>query len=299
MGVINEDEQPTAGMFADAYQALNSLIKEWEALGIHIWTEQEAILFTQLGQSRYLLGGTTADHTTDAYGYVLMQLTASSAAGSHTITVDSIVGVLNGMTIGVTLDSGVVQWTTVNGAPSGSTVTITAALAGASSTGSFAFAYVTGSEIQRPLKIPAARRLAYQGVLETPLIEFSRREYMDLPIKNNPGVPTAFFYNPARDQGEIFIWPTPNAAAQSAIRFTWYRSIQDIVTVANTIDFPQEWINALTWNLAVEMAADYSLPPQRLQWLKMTAEEKLELVRGWDREAQPIYFQMNYDQMRR
>ena len=60
-------------MTADATLALNSMIKEWAASGIHIWTTQEAILFLQQDQYRYLLGtGTSpspATHCCDAFSY--------------------------------------------------------------------------------------------------------------------------------------------------------------------------------------------------------------------------------------
>src|ERR1700674_3280724 len=63
IGAIAEDETPTAGMYQTAAFAFNAMIKEWMANGIHVWTEEEAILFFQLGQNRYLLGGTGAGGT--------------------------------------------------------------------------------------------------------------------------------------------------------------------------------------------------------------------------------------------
>jgi hypothetical protein len=138
----------------------------------------------------------------------------------------------------------------------------------------------------------------YNGLLETPMNCFSRKEYMNLPNKTNSGTPTAFFYTPQLSSGELYVWPAPVNSTYGC-RFTWYRPIEDFTTVANTSDFPQEWINALTWNLAVELAPDFSVPPARFQILKAQAMEKLELVQGWDREPENIYFTMGYDETQR
>src|SRR5438105_8135881 len=96
LGVINEDETPTAGQFADCMTALNSMTKEWEATGIHIWTEQEGILFLQQYQRRYLIGGTTPDHACDANSWVYSQLQASYAAGATVLNLGTTAGISNG-----------------------------------------------------------------------------------------------------------------------------------------------------------------------------------------------------------
>ena len=57
-------------------------------------------------------------------------LTANGSGGATTLTVNSITGLASGDVIGVKLDTGLYHFTTINGAPSGSTVTLTAALPG-------------------------------------------------------------------------------------------------------------------------------------------------------------------------
>jgi hypothetical protein len=55
-------------------------------------------------------------------------LGGAEAAAQTDLTVAAITGVASGDIIGILLDDGTTHWTTVNGAPSGSTITITAAL---------------------------------------------------------------------------------------------------------------------------------------------------------------------------
>jgi hypothetical protein len=173
---------------------------------------------------------------------------------------------------------------------------LSSALPSSAGAGNFTFDYTTN--IVRPLRIPAARRLPWQGLNETPLGRtpgqmLSRQEYMDLPNKNTLGIPTSAFYNPARTQGELFVWPAPQDA-NSAIRFTWYRPIENFNTVDDIPDFPDEWTNFLGWDLASELGPDYSVPEARQARIATMAAQKLEMCEGWDREPQSIFFGRAY-----
>lgn len=313
LGVIAEDETPTAGQYNDALFAGNALIKEWMALGIHVWTEEEAILFFQAGQQRYLLGGTGAggtgpDNCCDAYSWVPMQVANPVSGGATTVTVTNTVApngvaVTSGDNFGVVLDSGVAFWTTVNGAPVNNVVTLTNAIPAGqtASPQNNAFDYTT--KIVRPLKIPRASQIYYQGGQSagprlTPMTVLSRQEYMDLPNPLDPGISTQFFYSPQLVSGVFYAWPNPQNANFGA-RFTWYRPLQDLTTPANTADLPQEWLNGLMWNIAQEMAPEFDVPPPRWQMIQQMAASKLDLIQSYDREPEPIYFGMDYDQAQR
>lgn len=302
IGVIAEDETPTAGMYLDAIFAANGLIKEWMAQGIHVWTEEEAILFFQKAQRRYLLGGTNTDNCCDANSYVQMQLTQPASAGDVTLTVDSSVGVSNGQYYGVVLDSGFAFWSTVAAVPNATQVTMAAPIPvdNSASVQNFAFAYTT--KIVRPLQVPRSRQIYYQssqgGNRLTPMTVLSRKEYMDLPNPDDPGISTQFFYTPQLVSGEYYAWPSPQNANFGA-RFTWYRPLQDFLTPANTADVPQEWVNALRWNIGKEMGPSFSIPEETWNRVLKMAEEKLDLVRSYDRETEPILFGMSYDEAAR
>lgn len=307
IGALAEDETPTAGMSQDATLAFNSMLKEWATSGIHIWTTQEAVLFLQKGQSRYLLGtGTSpspATHCCDAFSYSVSQIASSAAAGAATVTLDDVIGFTNGNNIGVVLDDGTTQWTTINGAPSGDVVTLAAALTGSASVNNFVFTYAQSATIQSPLRVPAARRIAWQGLIETPMMPLSRKEYMDYPNKINPGTPTQYFYAPELlngvPQGQFYVYLNPQDS-QSGARFTYMRPLQDVTTTpTQTGDFPIEWVNACIWNLAVEMGPEFDLPPPRWAIVQSMAAAKLELVQGWDREPEAIQFGFDADQTAR
>ena len=312
IGAIAEDETPTSGMYNDALFAGNALIKEWMALGIHVWTEEEAILFFQQGQPQYLLGGigtggSGPDNCCDASAYVLMQVASPVSGGDTTVTVNTTtatngVVVASGNYFGVVLDTGTAFWTTVNGAPSGNVITITNPIpSGASASAqNNAFAYAT--KIVRPLKAPSGRRIYYQGSqngpILTPMTVLSRKEYMDLPQPFTPGISTQFFYSPQLVSGQLYVWPNPQDA-NSGARLTWYRPLMDLTTPANTVDLPQEWLNGLMWNVALEMAPEFDVPPNRWDMIAKMAAIKLDLIQSYDRESEPIEFGMSYDEAQR
>jgi hypothetical protein len=66
---------------------------------------------------------------------LLTTLSSGASATDTTIDVTSATGVTSGDIIGILLDDGSTQWTTVNGAPSGTTITITDALTGNTASG--------------------------------------------------------------------------------------------------------------------------------------------------------------------
>ena len=312
IGVIAEDETPTAGQYNDALFAGNALIKEWMALGIHVWTEEEAILFFQAGQNRYLLGGTGVggtgpDNCCDANSWVPMQVANPVSGGNTTVTVTNTVApngvaVTSGDNFGIVLDSGVAFWTTVNGAPVGNVVTLATAIPAGqtASPQNNAFDYTT--KIVRPLKVPGARQIYYQGGQSgprlTPMSVLSRKEYMNLPNPLDPGISTQFFYTPQLVSGEFYAWPNPQNANFGA-RLTWYRPLMDLTTPANTADLPQEWLNGLMWNIAMEMAPEFDCPPPRWAMIKEMAAIKLDLIQSYDREPEPIEFGLSYDEAQR
>lgn len=302
VGAFQSGETPDAGSVNDAADCLNMMVKEWDTLGIHLWTESEGILFLQPSQIQYAMGPTATDQATQTNppNYIQTALLVAAAASASTIQVTSIVGMLNGDHIGIVLTSGVVFWTTINGVPSGSTITLAAILPSAAAIGNTVFDYTTS--ILRPLRIVDARRFVTASGIETGMIKLSRLDYRDLPNKTNTGVPTSYFYDPlggASANGIFYVWPAP-IDASSAIKFTWYRQIQDFNNPGDNPDFPNEWINALVWNLAAELAPEYDLTGQRFALLKSQADAKLQMVFGWDRESESIYFgpAMDYPQGR-
>ena len=287
IGAIRATQTPNAKMITDGAQALNALVKHWQAKGLHVWTETEATLFPQAGQTKYLISdASTSDHATQSY--VATTLAANAALGAGTVVVSSASGISAGDHIGILLDKGTVHWTTVNGAPVGTTIALAAVLTDSAAAGRFVYAYT--NKIVRPLKIVDARWQDATTGIESPVIEMiSRLDYQRLPTKLQAGAAVSAFYDPQLVTGFFNLWHVPNPF-EGFVNFTWWRPIMDFNAAGDTPDLPQEWIRTMMWNLAVEMGPEFDVPAQKWQMITTLAAEALDDMEGWDREAENVKF---------
>jgi hypothetical protein len=283
-GAFAAGETPDPESITDGAETLNAMIKHWQGTGIHIWRTTEATLFLQSGQSRYTLGTTATDHAME--DFTQTELTADALVGATTITVDSITDIATTYNIGIQVDDGTIHWTTVNGAPSGSTVTLTAGLDDSATDGAAVFIYQT--KLVRPLKVITARRYNFIDGIETEMMEFGRAEYQTLPNKSATGSVTGYFYDRrggANSTGLFYTWPTTENA-DGAVKLTVARPIEDFTAAGNDADLPMEWTEAVIWNLAERLAIEYDVPESRIARIERMAERLLKEVQWWETELQ-------------
>jgi hypothetical protein len=280
INVIAAGETPSSEDMQDGAEALNLMVKSWQTEGVYLWTHTEATLFLAYGTSSYSVGP-SGWHATETYADT--ELTAAAALGATSLTVGSVTGITAADHIGIELDDGTRQWTTVSTA-AGTTVTIGAALTGAAASGNSIFAYTT--KLERPLKIIEARRRDSAGN-DLPLRLISRDEYMRLPTKATTGTVTQVYYDPQLTNGVLYTWPTASDV-DDILRFTFRRTVEDFDGTANTPDFPQEWLAALKFNLAIHLAPEYEKEVSTT--LAALALSTLDGLRGWDKEDTPTFF---------
>lgn len=111
--------------------------------------------------------------------------------------------------------------------------------------------------------VPDARRMVsvrrrISGI-DTPLNALSRQEYDDLPNKAGQGMPVSWYFDPQQSVRSLYVWLVPDAAIAitATLRFTYMRVIQDIDALENDPDVPQEWLEALVYNLSDRLANSY------------------------------------------
>lgn len=294
LGAIQAGETPDNQTIQDCSDQLNSMVKSLAATGLHIWTEAEATCFLNAGQITYSMGTGATDNITE--NYTATTTLSASSLGANQIAVTSATGFAASYNLVIVLDDGTIQSTTVSGNPVGTTITLANSLTDSVSAGNPIYVYQT--RIVRPLRIVSARRYTFAGQLDTQMIGLSRIDYRNLPNKMNTGVVTQWFYDPrggANATGKLHVWPAPSDST-SAVKFTWYRPLQDFTTSAQNPDLPQEWLDALVWNLALRMAPEYDCPLPRYQMIKDQAGTTLDNVSGWDREPESYLFGYNADQ---
>lgn len=155
--------------------------------------------------------------------------------------------------------------------------------------GQASFTMGTGGDFAtaRPLRISSAR-LSISSV-ETPLMEMSRQEYFDLPVKTTAGRPSGYYYDPQLSLGKIYLWPVVASGITATVKFTYQRSLEDFDASGDEPDFPQEWLECLAYNLAVRLAPKFGATIS--QEVAGIALESLDDLMGWDREPASVFFQ--------
>jgi hypothetical protein len=291
LGQLTAGEPVSTEETTIAARRLNAMVKRWQAKGIKLWKVAEAVVFLEASKAVYEIGGVSpADRA--AYRRVedvaiKTELAADALSGATTISVDSISGIANLDKIGIVQNTGTVRWTTVSGAPSGSSVVLAAGLTANAATDNHVYAFTTN--LPRPLQVVEAQ-LRNADEIDIPVQIISRQEYQDLPNKSSTGVVTQIYYNPQRDKGYLYTWPVSDTA-NSRLIFTAYLPLEDFDAAGDTPDFPQEWYDPLAFNLAVELAPMYGVVGDEKLELAAQAKAYLNDVQAWNVEEESIYFQ--------
>lgn len=76
------------------------------------------------------------------------------------------------------------------------------------------------------------------------------------------GAPIIINYQPKVNSGVIKLWPVPDASAASTstITIVYTRPIEYTSASTDTMDFPEEWLNAIVYGLAVRLAPEWGIP---------------------------------------
>ena len=285
LGLKAEGQTLSSQMVTDAAVLLNMFIKTLPAGGISLWRYQDLVVFLTDDQRTYSIGS-SGDHTSASY--VKTEISTAAVVGASSVIVDSITGISASDNIGIVLDSGAIQWTTVSGAPSGSTITLAAVLTGAVAVDNHVYTYTSKS--QRPLRILDARIKINDGN-ETPVNLISREEYFNQPTKTATGKASQLYYNPTLTNGTLYVWPTSNSSTDT-LHLTAQRQLQDLDSANDNLDFPQEWELALAYSLADLLITSYgdAISPQKAERISTKAAQFMEIVEDFDMENASIQF---------
>lgn len=269
--VIDAGETAPANDITTVNESVNMMLKAWQMDGISLWLTQEFCLHLELAEDAYSLGP-TGDNFCAASDAVKTQLAAAAAASATSLTVDSITGISSGDYIGIVLDDDTLHWDVVNGAPSGSTVTLTTGLASAASADNYVFAYTT--KLTRPLEILELRiRDTDDNDTAIKLLPGSN-EYFSITDKTSSGDAYRAHYLPHITNGTLYLWPVADDVSKR-IFGTMRRVIEDLDSSTDDADAPIEALRAIVWNGAVEIAPEYGrdVPPLVLEMAAKTYGE--------------------------
>ncbi len=287
-GDVAEGEAMTPDRLEAYALRLNSWVKSLMAQGAKLWALKQATLFLSTGTAQYALGSTGTHCSND---YVQTILSTDEALGSTSLGLTAFAGMSASDNIGIVLDDGTLQWTTISGAP-GAVTTIATGLASAASAGAVVFTYTT--KINRPQRIDS--ETAYwrsPASQDTPVKMISRSEYAQLSNKSARGKLVQAYYDPQLINGQLSVWPTPDSAGD-VLRFTYERILEDFDASTDTPDFAIEWGEALIIGLAAKMARSAGMSQADRVDLNVSAAGLLSVAMGYDKDDTSTFFQPDF-----
>jgi hypothetical protein len=244
IGALSGTGTPSANEAVDVGDFLNMMLKGWQARadfapGLKLWKRRRADLYFEEDTNSFSLGPSGGHWTETSYSRTL---TADSAASDTTLAC-VITNATNGDYIGVELDSGSIHWTTINGVPSGTTITLTAGIPTGenASSGNYVFNYTT--KAARPDSLEAVVLRDVDGN-DVPVKFMTMQEYMLLPSKGNTtssGDPSAVYYEPQLTNGVLYLDVAGVADVTKKLHAVWLEPIEDMTAAADELDMPQVW----------------------------------------------------------
>ena len=294
IGALGDGETPSATQLTECSLLLNTLIKAWQTDSMQLWMTSYGYIFPISNVAKCSLG---AEGGHAASTYLHTTTSVASASGGSTVTVVTVTGISTTNVIGIELSDGSMQWTTVNGAPAGSVVTLAATLSGAVSAGADVYVYATTAKLTRPHQIVEAFRRTSSDNTDTPLRVVSMQEYNSLGSKFEEGVVNLVAYDKVLGysttgypgNGDLYFWPIfPNGDNVIVIRYV--KIYDDLDAAANNPEFPQQWFLPLMLGLAWLLGPKHGLTLKERLMLLQEATMFRDMALDADVEDAPIKF---------
>jgi hypothetical protein len=142
---------------------------------------------------------------------------------------------------------------------------------------------VTDIPMPRPQRIEWASYVFTNATpsIEQPFIMLTAQEWAALSPKDlQSGNPTQAYYEPAVPNGKLYMFPIPSSSyvTQGAI-YTW-QQVQQFLTPLDPIITPPAYIDAMTYNLALRIAARFGSRANLSQIAPVMAGRALALIKS-------------------
>jgi hypothetical protein len=271
-------------LIEEGVDLLNMLLKFWQSRNLFLWNRKEATLFTAYQDYEYTLGP-TGDHCTESY--VSTQVATAASSGASTIVLDSTTGMTAADNVGIELDTGVRQWTTIASVDDSTTLTLDDTLDGAVAVDNYVVTYTT--KIQRPLKILNIRSAKLNSDTEITMKDLNYDRFYELPNKKSDvtGNVSSWMYDRKLTNGKLFLYGRP-ADVDIILNLTYYEPIEDMDAASDDFEFPQEYQLPLYYGLAALIADAHNLV-ELLPNLQKESEKYVALMSHWDSDDGSIF----------
>ena len=279
---------------------LNMIAKQHQgtadgAPGLKVHTRQRVTLFLAKGQQKYSIGPASTDARA-ATSYGRTTLSAAEALGQTTISITSntdtttdpgtTVTMTSGDIVGIQLDDGTLQWTTISGTPS-TTMDIADSLTSAAASGNYVYWFT--SRAQRfPVIESAVLRDENRNDTELTIFRTVRDYEIGVPDKYADGDPTCVLVEPLRIATRVTLDTQPTDVEKQIVLTVQYPA-EDYDATTDDIAFPQEAYRFLTWELSFESCDVFGK-----EWTPSMEKKRLEARNSYlslNPEVSNLYFQ--------
>lgn len=148
-------------------------------------------------------------------------------------------------------------------------------------------------------KIQSVQPFVYENVYlgtlpqEIPMGQLNKDQYIAQSNKVFEGRPLTYWFKRDRENPKMLLWPAPNAAAEQCQLVVWrQRHIMDVGTLAQEIDVPQRWLEAIICTLASKLALETpAVDANMIGVLDQKAAQAMQVARDGDNDGSVIQIQ--------
>jgi len=152
----------------------------------------------------------------------------------------------------------------------------------------------------RPLRIVDGT-FVRKGTTDTPVELITRQRYMQQVDKATAGTVSMIYYEPNIDTtsvgitsmgtgfGTLFVM-APAVDNTYTLYLNVQRPVQDVTSGTDEIDLPVEWLMALKWGLAAQVADEYEVPEDRIIRVQKMAMMYAQDLEAWNKTQGSIAF---------
>ena len=154
---------------------------------------------------------------------------------------------------------------------------------------------ITGSlSYDKPMKLNQAwlRNTSITPNIDTPMQILSKQEYNVLGSKYSTGTANSVFLDPRVTTSNLYLYLSPDNLVPTIyeLHFNANILISDLNSGTDVPDFPIEWMQALVWGLADQLAIEYSVPANHRAEIANKAERYKADMEAYDVDNTSTFF---------
>lgn len=263
---------------------LNNMIKAWQADGMQVWIRKLFTVILEKNKSTYTLPWNSTDYNPYLFTGDYISTTLTSGSGTSIVLPSTDTMVANGY-LAIEKDDGTYFFGTIASVDSATGLTLVSGGTG----------YLVGGNVYYyTKKVPRISRI-YDGFVRSPqgfdipMRIITREEYNRFGVKNTPGTTVQVFYDMGWPTGTLYLYPTLNTNGNLLFLEGMF-PFQVFVNPSDLPDFPEEWINAIIYGLAEEIAFRYGMDEKRMALVAQKALYWKSMALGMSQENS-IYLQ--------